>query len=282
MAVIPKSSAPAGASEAADTATPLPPADTGRVRGVPQLQLQGRERLAHLLKHAANAVLQEDLAAATFSPATLSMPLGEWLHQTGIELGVPIPREVAAFVQGSRVNVQWLPPPASPPVAETPTAPTGSSAAASAPQKAPPPKAGSAGAKAPPMTPQQVASMLGSVGGAAAAAQQATPPAVPQVPTATLGDLPTASVQAGSTAFGTGRYFLVLKPAAHVPEEFAGLYNRFGDYQRVVALQGSVLCPRSTQFDPVSESVRVETVAAAEAMWTSHGRALPIPRRFRP
>ena len=106
-----------------------------RVRGVRQLQQQGRERLAQLLSHAATEALQEDLEAATFSPATLSMPLGEWLHRTGIELGAPIPREVAAFVQGNRVQVPWLPPPASPPVAETPKVPRSSRACRSRPER---------------------------------------------------------------------------------------------------------------------------------------------------
>ena len=84
-----------------------------------------------------------------------------------------------------------------------------------------------------------------------------------------------------STALGSGKYYLVLRPAAHIPAHYAGLYNRFADYQRVVSREGAVLRPRTVDFCPDGESQRVDTIAQAEAQWQSAGNALPIPRRCR-
>ena len=189
-----------------------------------------RARLAQLLSRMAENVRQGQLDV--LSEAGMARPVGDWLADVAVELGVPMPRPLLAFARlGSAPSGRT-----------TPSEPVQAEAVVRLEHHTP-------------------------LGGSAEGLLR------PQ-------GLPEPREEAG-TWTGTGRYYLVVTPARHVAGNYAGLYNRFRDYQRVVARRGSVMAATSTVFCPASRSMRVWTIAEAEECWTNAGRELPIPSRFR-
>ena len=191
-----------------------------------------RARLAQLLSRMAENVRQGSVQLDVLSEAGMARPVGDWLADVAVELGVPIPRPLLAFARlGSAPSGRT-----------TPSEPVQAEAVVRLEHDAP-------------------------LGGGAEGLVR--PPGLPE-----------PREEAG-TLTGTGKYYLVLTPAWHVAGDYAGLYNRFLDYQRVVALRDSVMATRSTVFCPASSSMRVSTITEAEERWTNAGLELPIPRRFR-
>ena len=225
-----------------------------------------RSRLTDLLYKLADECSTGDgeIATMTLARETLANSLGDWLLNMSVEVNSPVPRAVVDSVRAdadrgplSRRRVHFpdestseeeeegtVPPP--PPPRRNP-------ATVSEPKAAP----------ATPTPPPQPA---------------AEAPDVPQATNLPFQGLPRRST---STANGTGRYYLVLCTARHIPSEYAGLYNRYADYQRVVAMRGTPIRPRSMTFCPDSESMRVDSVAEAERRWADAGFTADLTMRFR-
>ena len=237
-------------------------------------------RMAALLNHLARQVMISEGAAQLLSTHTLSRPFGDVLADVAVADALPIPEAVLKFVRDNSAASSAGPfrwpsssPEGSPRVRQQP------------PSDAPHALAG-ASASVPPRAEQPSATAAPEAPGPTVPAPKSSPPAKAPPPTPPTPsrfndfiDLPRAGGE--HAPLPPGKYYLVTETAEHVPDEYRGLYNRFGDYQRVVALSGTRLSGRDITFCPESDSISVRSQAEADARWESVCLPFPVPRRFR-